>query len=900
VSLNGDVITYAPSTDYSGADSFSYTISDGSQTSTATVSFDVEPGTPVSAPTLTITVLTTDGLNFKTDSPLSQMGSGTIQPGSDSSFTILDSADGHTFVFDGTGFDTGGTISAIHELTTDGTAIADFTGLSVSATAWIAAVEQAAAGDSSAVNSLVANYTVDFVGGSGPDQIGSAGHSEIYDGGGGDDVLNPGSASGGQHVLTGGAGSDTFVYQQGYGAVTITDFDQGNNPGVFDASENDKIELNGFSNQPDVKDDGHGNVTADFGNGDVLTFLNVTAAELNALNGSEIIGGGGDNNGGNGNGPVLGNAGNSIAYQGPPVLIDPSVTLSDPEATVSSVNVWISSGEQSGDQLTINGSTVGDILNSDDSTISYHFDATLNTGNDEGHGLVLSGTGGTPTTADFEAALQLIQFSSTSGDPTAGGTDNSRTITWAAFDNIQHSSTVTTTVNLDIVPVLNSMTLTIAQGGVDVLTNADFNVADSDSSSFLYTVNNVTGGQFEVFNGTNWVSAPTGGFTTTQIEAGHVEFVQDGTAATPNFSIFASDGVATSATIAPTVHFTPDHSSNLIVNGGFETGDFTGWTAGGDNASGTAVVGPTSNLDDAPNHGANLALLAGVGDDVTLSQTLATSAGEHYTVDFWLMNDWPANPAEGRGNDFGATWNGTALMPTIVNADQGNGYTEYQFNVTATGNQSTLEFSARNDGGYWNLDDVSVRDGEPSVVHQMNDDATSVSGINSGDALTITAANSNSDAGSTVTATAGAGTIEWQFQASNAQLDHLMGLTQTYTVAEQNNPAISQTVAVSVAGAGNDQFVFTTGVGADSMLNFTTITNAQGHYAGDTIELNNFSGVTGVSDVLAHLSADSHGNAVVDLGNHDSITFQGLSVASIQANAMNIFTVHGSGGTFGA
>jgi hypothetical protein len=80
------------------------------------------------------------------------------------------------------------------------------------------------------------------------------------------------------------------------------------------------------------------------------------------------------------------------------------------------------------------------------------------------------------------------------------------------------------------------------------------------------------------------------------------------------------------------------------------------------------------------------------------------------------------------------------------------------------------------------------------------------------------------------------------------------------------------------------------------MLNFSTTSNAQGHYAGDTIELDNFSGITSVSDVLHNLSADSHGNAVVALDSHDSITFQGLSVASVQANAMNIFIVHSSGG----
>jgi Cadherin-like domain len=41
VTLNGDVISYDPSLDYSGADSFTYTISDGTFTSTGTVSFNV-------------------------------------------------------------------------------------------------------------------------------------------------------------------------------------------------------------------------------------------------------------------------------------------------------------------------------------------------------------------------------------------------------------------------------------------------------------------------------------------------------------------------------------------------------------------------------------------------------------------------------------------------------------------------------------------------------------------------------------------------------------------------------------------------------------------------------------------------------------------------------------------
>ena len=53
--------------------------------------------------------------------------------------------------------------------------------------------------------------------------------------------------------------------------------------------------------------------------------------------------------------------------------------------------------------------------------------------------------------------------------------------------------------------------------------------------------------------GTNWVSAPTGGFTIAQIEAGHVRFAQDGSPTVPDFSIHVSDGSHASPDIAPDV-----------------------------------------------------------------------------------------------------------------------------------------------------------------------------------------------------------------------------------------------------------------------------------------------------------------------------------------------------------
>ncbi len=273
---------------------------------------DGHGGTDVElTPVVTITVVTPDGLDFQNHNALVEMGSGAIQPGGGSdSFTIVDGADHLQFVLDGSHFTygidgsvTGGILTAFHEFTTDTSpvALADFTGLAVDAATWMTDVQDAALGNDGALNALTGSFSYIFNGGSGPDTFGSAGLADTLNGGAGNDVLDPGGAPSGSHdTVTGGAGSDTFVYMKGYGAVTITDFDQGNS-GSFDASEHDKLEINGFSNaNPTISPDGHGNTIVDFGSGDVLTLLGV--ADASQIPQSDIIGGGGNGDGGGGNG----------------------------------------------------------------------------------------------------------------------------------------------------------------------------------------------------------------------------------------------------------------------------------------------------------------------------------------------------------------------------------------------------------------------------------------------------------------------------------------------------------------------------------------------------------------------------------------------------------------------
>jgi hypothetical protein len=126
----------------------------------------------------------------------------------------------------------------------------------------------------------------------------------------------------------------------------------------------------------------------------------------------------------------------------------------------------------------------------------------------------------------------------------------------------------------------------------------------------------------------------------------------------------------------------------------------------------------------------------------------------------------------------------------------------------------------------------------------------------------------------------GTTTVGYGFQLGSAPANLSAGetLTQSYSVsiADAQDSAVSQsqTISVSIGGSGADNFVFTPGLGADTIANF----NVQQ----DTIELDHFADVQTTQELQSLLSADAHGNAVIDLGHNDSITLQGVSTQQLQ------------------
>jgi hypothetical protein len=352
---------------------------------------------------------------------------------------------------------------------------------------------------------------------------------------------------------------------------------------------------------------------------------------------------------------------------------------------------------------------------------------------------------------------------------------------------------------------------------------------------------------------------------------------------TDNYFNVQGDGASgTDLVLAPIL------GQNLVVNGGFETGDLTGWTPGGD------LSQPQyDQVTTAEPHSGTYALEIGViGDEYDVDQDIPTAPGATYQVQFWLAN------GGGTPSNFTASFGAITLLS--LNDTSAQGYTEYTYDVTATSSSTELLFVGRQDPSFWYLDDVSVvgvSDVDPALVPGTSNVVGNIAVADSNPADTVSASFTPEGANyagtfslDPVTESNGVASVGFEFNLGNDQINLApeQTLTQSYAVAvtDPQNPAVNvnQTVSVSIGGPGNDNFVFAPGVGADTIVNF----NPQA----DTIELDHFANIQNIQQLASQISTDVHGDAVIELGHNDSITIPGTTASYLQAHLQSLVHLH--------
>jgi hypothetical protein len=153
-------------------------------------------------------------------------------------------------------------------------------------------------------------------------------------------------------------------------------------------------------------------------------------------------------------------------------------------------------------------------------------------------------------------------------------------------------------------------------------------------------------------------------------------------------------------------------ASDLVVNGGFETGyppqgNFTGWTQwGAEAALANQVI-----CEPFAKEGSCYAKFGAIGEQTGISQDLPTVSGTAYQISFWL-----AGGSFGNLGDVESILISFGAVDLLNSADQdfGGVWTPFTFTETATSNSTTLSLGFRDDAAVYYLDGVTV-DPEPAV-----------------------------------------------------------------------------------------------------------------------------------------------------------------------------------------
>ena len=146
--------------------------------------------------------------------------------------------------------------------------------------------------------------------------------------------------------------------------------------------------------------------------------------------------------------------------------------------------------------------------------------------------------------------------------------------------------------------------------------------------------------------------------------------------------------------------------ADLVVNGGFETGDLTGYSIAA-TATGVAPSGFAGLTAHSGSYFLALGDITTAYPFGTLSQSIIDTPGQTLTLSYWFASTG-LTP-----NFFQALWNDAVITGSTLTNVGPQGYTNYQFSLPALG-FDVLSFNEQNINSYSALDDISLAGAGPS------------------------------------------------------------------------------------------------------------------------------------------------------------------------------------------
>jgi VCBS repeat-containing protein len=136
------------------------------------------------------------------------------------------------------------------------------------------------------------------------------------------------------------------------------------------------------------------------------------------------------------------------------------------------------------------------------------------------------------------------------------------------------------------------------------------------------------------------------------------------------------------------------------------------------------------------------------------------------------------------------------------------------------------------------------------------------------------------------------GAVAWHFNLTSNQVDSLPTggtKTQSYAVTVDDGHAggqATQVVAITWGSAGHDQFVFQSGIGADTVLNFKAGTDSIDFNPSgpDAAHIASVMTQSEIDHITSLLSANANGDAVLNFGHGDTVTLAGVTETALIAS----------------